>query len=85
MHAVVGFHNYFAFTTPYGTELIIIVNSSQLVKLLPFLLKTLGSHIKGPQLPKILYKIVQSLKFGEDCNIVTKDCNLTLTAVICYK
>ena len=48
---VVGFNNYFALATPYGTELIIAINSSQLVKLLPFLLnmrvKTLDcSHIK---------------------------------------
>ena len=27
---------------------------------------------EGPQLPKILYKIVQSFKFGEDCKIVKK-------------
>ena len=32
---------------------------------------------EGPQLPKILYKIVQSLKFSKDCKIVMKDCNLT--------
>ena len=31
---------------------------------------------EGPQLPKILYKIVQSLKFSKDCKIVMKDCNL---------
>ena len=31
---------------------------------------------EGPQLPKILYKIVQSLKFSEDCKIIMKDCNL---------
>ena len=35
---VVGFHNYFVRATLYGTELIIVINSSQLVKLLPFLL-----------------------------------------------
>ena len=33
------------------------------------------SELRGPSLPKILYKIVQSLKSGEDCKIVTKDCN----------
>ena len=33
---------------------------------------------EGPQLrlPKILYKIVQSLKFSKDCKIVMKNCNL---------
>ena len=35
-----------------------------------------GRHIhtntRGPLLSKFLYKIVQSLKFGEDCKIVTK-------------
>ena len=35
---VVGFHNYFVHATLYDTELIIVINSSQLVKLLPFLL-----------------------------------------------
>ena len=39
---VVGFHNNFALVTPYGAELIIAINGSQLrtyvVKLLPFLL-----------------------------------------------
>ena len=35
---VVSFCNYFALTTLYGIELIITINSSQLVKLLPFLL-----------------------------------------------
>ena len=29
---------YFALASPYGAELIIVINSSQLVKLLPFLL-----------------------------------------------
>ena len=37
---VVGLRNYFALATPYGTELIITINSSQLVKLL------VKSHIK---------------------------------------
>ena len=36
---------------------------------------------EGPQLPKILYKIVQSSKY---CKIVMKDCNLTYAAVIHY-
>ena len=37
--AHVSFRNYFALATPYNVELIIIaMNSSQLVKLLPFLL-----------------------------------------------
>ena len=27
--------------------------------------------LTGPQLPKILYEIVQSLKFSKDCKIVT--------------
>ena len=29
------------------------------------------SQKRGSATPKILYKIVQSLKFGEDCKIVT--------------
>ena len=34
--------------------------------------------IEGPAtvLPKILYKIVQSLKFGKDSKIITKHCSL---------
>ena len=32
-------------------------------------------RIEGPQLPNILYKIVQSLKFSKDCKIVMKDYN----------
>ena len=32
--------------------------------------------LEGLQLPKILYKIVQSLKFSKVCKIVMKDCNL---------
>ena len=35
---VVAFRNYFSLATPYGAEFIIAINSSQLVKLLPFLL-----------------------------------------------
>ena len=39
---------------------------------------------RGPQLPKTLYKIVQSLKFREAyCKIVTKDYSLVKTVVIC--
>ena len=45
---VVGLRNYFALATPYGAELIVAINSSQLVKLLPFLLniqvRTLGCY-----------------------------------------
>ena len=33
--------------------------------------------IEGPKLLKILYKIVQCLKFSKDCKIAMKDCNLT--------
>ena len=33
-------------------------------------------RMRGPLLPKVLYMIAQSLKFGEDCKIVTKDCKL---------
>ena len=32
--------------------------------------------IEGLQLTKILYKMVQSLKFSKDCKIAMKDCNL---------
>ena len=35
---VLNFRNYYAFATPYDAELIIAINHSQLVKLLPFLL-----------------------------------------------
>ena len=35
---------------------------------------------KGPTTP---LNPVQSLKLGEDCKVVTKYCNLALTAVIC--
>ena len=35
---VVSFHNYFVLATPYGAELSITINSSQLVESLPFLL-----------------------------------------------
>ena len=31
----------------------------------------LEPRLRGPPLPKILYKIAQSLKFEEDCKIVT--------------
>ena len=44
----------------------------------------LRSKPRGPQLPKTLYKIVQSLKFREAyCKIVTKDYNLVKTVVMC--
>ena len=36
---VVSFRNYFVLATPYGAELILAINSSQLVKIFPFLLK----------------------------------------------
>ena len=35
---VADFRNYFAIATSHGAELIITINDSQLVKLLPFLL-----------------------------------------------
>ena len=36
---VVGFRNYFALATPYGAELIVAINGSQLVNYcMPFLL-----------------------------------------------
>ena len=35
---VPDFRNYYALAIPYGAELIIAINGSQLVKLLPFLL-----------------------------------------------
>ena len=42
---VVGFRDYFALATPYVAELIIAINSSQLVELLPFLLNMQGKTL----------------------------------------
>ena len=41
-------------------------------------------RMRGPVLPKVLYMIAQSLKFGEDCKIVTKDCKLDCMAISGY-
>ena len=39
---------------------------------------TIPAKTRGPQLPKILHKIVQSLKFSKDCKIVTSPKHLLL-------
>ena len=58
-----------------------MVNTSEWTVLCTYIL-LMSNHwqmikVRGSATPKILHKIVQSLKFGEDCKIVTTDCNLT--------
>ena len=55
------------------TRKILLANCIPVTQLMQARVTRPLTESEGPQLPKILYKILQ---FSKDCKIVMKDCNL---------